>query len=159
MRKRRFGWADRIRRWTVRGARESPLEPDSAEWTALDGALAEEGQIRRAAVCVDEERVERVLASFRERLRKSEDVQRHRVKGAIRLLREHLGYLCGERSADQVLRIAASMSSAGNVESLTPQHWTDFTTHLGVVLATLCGITPARAVMEMARSLRMEGRA
>ena len=79
--------------------------------------------------------------------------------GAVRLLRAHLRLLCGEQSAEQMLSIAAMQTSGGNVEDLTARHWPEFTVHLGGVLRSLCGVSPARAVMDMAHSLEAENRA
>jgi len=155
----RSGWRWFVHQYIFRRRDEGSARKEVEDLAALEAALTAEGERRRAGVDMDADRVERVVASLRRRLLECDEARSRSVAGAVRLLRAHLRILCGEESAEQMLSIAAMRTSGGSVEDLTVHHWPEFIVHLGGVLRSLCGISPARAVMEMAYGLRAENQA
>ncbi len=109
----------------------------------LEAALLDAGERMRAGVDTGEERLSRVHSAVLARVR-------------IQVLRGRLEPMCGTGSAERVIRLAARRSDAQDPRDLTGERWPAFVTHLGSIMAALCGASPARNIVSVARRLAME---
>lgn len=113
----------------------------------LERALQISGRCLRDAVDAAPERVARVEAGFG-RLLDPESTDPAVLARRIEALRLRLAPLCGKGSAERAMRVAAIRCSADSVDTLTHAQWPAFLAQLAQVVANLCGMTPARAVLE-----------
>ena len=122
----------------------------------LSAFLHTAGERLREGVDTSPERIERMQSSLAAVLRAGQGAGRVQVLHSIDVLRSRLGPMCGTESAERVIRLAAQRSGDRDAAELRDEHWPAFTTHLGDILAALCGTSAARNVVGLARSLGME---
>lgn len=135
----------------------APCARRASGLAGLGEALRAAGGRRRGRVNTGPDRVARIEKAVLARAGLGPaSAPRFLVAQSIQVLRACLEPTCGTSSADRVIRLAARRSVPAGVDELTGAHWPAFVSHLGDILASLCGASAARSIVQMARTLGVE---
>jgi hypothetical protein len=128
-----------------------------AQWEQM---LAAEAAVSQVLLKAADKRVHRLTARILERIHESAEersaTDQELVAEALDTLREVLVPICGLNAVETTMQVAAERSSAARLNRVGTPNWRDFVTSLSSVVASYCGITPARLVMAAAPRLQGE---
>ena len=116
--------------------------------------LTEEGRDVRAANPISPLQVNRMEAEARRCFRENERKQ-HRIREAVKKLRQVLTPACGDHLAERSIRVAASRVCEETGE-LTYEKWAVFIEQLRAIVGSICGITVENLVARVAARMEVE---
>jgi hypothetical protein len=127
-----------------------------AQWEQM---LAAEAADSRLLLKAADERVQRLTARILERIHEPADARsatdREFINEALDTLRAVLIPICGLNAVETTLRVAAERTSGAGLNRVGTPNWREFVVSLSSIVASYCGITPARLVI--AAAPRLEG--
>ena len=125
--------------------------------------LASEAAESRALLKAADERVHRltarILACIHEPAEERSARDQQFIAEALDTLREVLIPICGLNAVETTMRVAAERSSAAGLNGIRTPDWRAFVSSLSSIVASYCGITPARLVMAAAPRFQGENAA